>query len=243
MHGLIGLGTIVNTAAVVAGGGIGLLLKQGIKASLQESLLKALGVSTLFIGIAGTLQQLLIIDGAALKTAGTMLMIFSLIIGTLIGEYIDIERHLEKMGVLLRRLLHADKNSPFTDAFVTVTLVICVGAMAIIGSIQDGLSGDYDLLFTKAILDGVICMVFASAMGAGVIAAALPLFIYQGSITLAAGFIAPYLTDALIGDICCVGNVLITLIGVNLLFDKVMHVRVGNMLPSLLVPILYHMFF
>lgn len=240
---MIGLGTIVNTAAVLAGGGIGLLLKKGIKNSLQDSLLKVLGISVLFIGIAGTLQQLLTVDGTVLKMSGTMLMIFSLVIGTLIGEYINIEKQLEKSGEVLRRILHADAKSPFTDAFVTVTLVICVGAMAILGSIQDGLSGDCTLLFTKAVLDGVLCMVFASAMGVGVLASALPLFLYQGSITVAAGFIAPYMTEAMIGDICCTGNVLITLIGVNLLFDKAVHVRVGNMLPSLFVPAVYHLLF
>ena len=240
---LIGLGTIVNTAAVLVGGGVGLLLKKEIKDSLQDSLLKVLGIAVLFIGIAGTLQQLLTVDGEVLKTSGTMLMIFSLIIGTLLGEYIDIEKQLEKVGEMLRKVLHTDADSPFTNAFVTVTLVICVGAMAILGSIQDGLSGDYDLLFTKAVLDGVICMVFASTMGIGVLAAALPLFLYQGSITIAAGFIAPYMTQAMIGDICCTGNVLITLIGINLIFDKVVHVRVGNMLPALIVPVVYHLLF
>lgn len=110
--------------------------------------------------------------------------------------------------------------------------------MAIIGALQDGLSGDYSLLLTKAILDGVICMVFASTMGAGV----LPLFIYQGLITLCASFISPYLTTAMINDICYIGNILITIIGINLTFNNIIHIRVGNMLLALIVPVVYHIF-
>ncbi len=238
---MIGLGTIVNAAAVIVGGGIGLILKKGIKESLQDSLLKVLGVATLFIGIGGTLSQMLIIKDGHLETTGVMLMIFSLLIGTFFGEIINIEAKLEHLGELARKMLHADEKSNFVDAFVTVTLVICVGAMAILGSIQDGLSGDYNLLFTKAILDGVICMVFASTMGIGVLLSALPLFIYQGAITLCASFIAPYLTTAMISDICYIGNILITLIGINLMFDKIIHIRVGNMLLALIVPIIYHL--
>ena len=114
--------------------------------------------------------------------------------------------------------------------------------MSIIGALQDGLSGDYSLLLTKAILDGVICMVFASTMGAGVLLAVLPLFIYQGLITLCASFISPYLTTAMINDICYIGNILITIIGINLTFNNIIHIRVGNMLLALIVSVVYHIF-
>ena len=239
---MIGLGTIANTIAVIIGGGIGLFLKKGIKKSLQDSLLQAMGIAVLFIGIGGTLSQMLVFKDDHLETTGTMLMIFSLLIGTLIGEIINIEAKLEKLGEFARKILHADEQSKFVDAFVTVTLVICIGAMAIIGALQDGLSGDYSLLLTKAILDGVICMVFASIMGAGVLLAALPLFIYQGLITLCASFISPYLTTAMINDICYIGNILITIIGINLTFNNIIHIRVGNMLLALIVPVVYHIF-
>lgn len=235
---MIGLGTIANTIAVIIGGGIGLFLKKGIKKSLQDSLLQAMGIAVLFIGIGGTLSQMLVFKDGHLETTGTMLMIFSL----LIGEIINIEAKLEKLGEFARKILHADEQSKFVDAFVTVTLVICIGAMAIIGALQDGLSGDYSLLLTKAILDGVICMVFASTMGAGVLLAALPLFIYQGLITLCASFISPYLTTAMINDICYIGNILITIIGINLTFNNIIHIRVGNMLLALIVPVVYHIF-
>lgn len=239
---MIGLGTIANTIAVIIGGGIGLFLKKGIKKSLQDSLLQAMGIAVLFIGIGGTLSQMLVFKDGHLETTGTMLMIFSLLIGTLIGEIINIEAKLEKLGEFARKILHADEQSKFVDAFVTVTLVICIGAMAIIGALQDGLSGDYSLLLTKVILDGVICMVFASTMGAGVLLAALPLFIYQGLITLCASFISPYLTTAMINDICYIGNILITIIGINLTFNNIIHIRVGNMLLALIVPVVYHIF-
>lgn len=239
---MIGLGTIANTIAVIIGGGIGLFLKKGIKKSLQDSLLQAMGIAVLFIGIGGTLSQMLVFKDGHLETTGTMLMIFSLLVGTLIGEIINIEAKLEKLGEFARKILHADEQSKFVDAFVTVTLVICIGAMAIIGALQDGLSGDYSLLLTKAFLDGVICMVFASTMGAGVLLAALPLFIYQGLITLCASFISPYLTTAMINDICYIGNILITIIGINLTFNNIIHIRVGNMLLALIVPVVYHIF-
>ena len=239
---MIGLGTIANTIAVIIGGCIGLFLKKGIKKSLQDSTLQAMGIAVLFIGIGGTLSQMLVFKDGHLETTGTMLMIFSLLIGTLIGEIINIEAKLEKLGEIARKILHADEQSKFVDAFVTVTLVICIGAMAIIGALQDGLSGDYNLLLTKAILDSVICMVFASTMGAGVLLAALPLFIYQGLITLCASFISPYLTTAMINDICYIGNILITIIGINLTFNNIIHIRVGNMLLALIVPVVYHIF-
>ncbi len=198
---MIGLGTIVNAAAVVIGGGVGLLLKRGIKDTLQDSLLKVMGGATLFIGIGGTLSQMFSVENGHLVINGTMMMIFSLLLGTLAGEIIDIETKLEKLGIVVRNIFHVDEKSKFIDGFVTVTLVICVGAMAILGSLQDGLSGDYNLLFTKAVLDGVICMVFASTMGAGVLLAAVPLLIYQGCITLSANIFAPYLSETLLNDI------------------------------------------
>ena len=240
---MIGLGTIINTLAVIVGGFIGLFLQKGLKETLQESLLQAMGVAILFLGIGGTLSQMLVLKDDHLTVIGTTLMIFSLLIGTLCGEIINIEDKLAKLGELARKAFHADNsNANFVDAFVTVTLIICVGAMAIVGSIQDGLSGDYTLLLTKAILDGVICMVFASTMGKGVLLSAIPLFLYQGSITLCANIIAPYLTTAMINDICYIGNILITIIGINLVFNKIIHIRVGNMLLALIVPVVYHIF-
>ena len=204
--------------------------------------MKGSGIAILFIGISGVLSYMLTLKDGSFETHGTMLLIFSMTLGSLVGELLDIEGKIGQFGQWLRKFFHAQGDSSFVDGFVHTSLIICIGAMAIIGALQDGLSGDYSLLLTKAILDGVICMVFASTMGAGVLLAALPLFIYQGLITLCASFISPYLTTAMINDICYIGNILITIIGINLTFNNIIHIRVGNMLLALIVPVVYHIF-
>lgn len=238
---MTGLGTIVNVLAILAGGAVGLVIKKGLKDSLQDMIMKVLGISTMFIGASGALCGLLTVKEGTLSTKGTMLMIFSLVIGALIGELIRIEDRLDTMGEKLKALVKAGQNTHFVDAFVTNTLVVCVGAMAIMGSLQDGLNGDPTTLFAKSILDGVICIVFTSTMGVGAMFAVIPMGIYQGGITLLARFIEPYLTDAMVSDMSYVGSVLIFAIGINLAFGK--RFRVGNMLPAILVPIIYNLFF
>ena len=158
-------------------------------------------------------------------------------IGGFVGEALDIERRLDTLGERIRRIVKAKNDSRFVDGFVTSSLVICVGAMAVVGAVQDGLTGDYSMLLSKAVLDCIITLVFASSMGIGVLCSAVPLGIYQGAITLLAVFIAPYLTDTMISSLSMVGSVLIFGVGINLLWEK--KLRVGNLLPALLVPIVY----
>ncbi len=234
---MIGLGTIVNTAAVVAGGACGLLLKKGINERIQDTMIKALGTATIFIGISGAMKGMLALKDGGFETTGTMLMIFSLAIGAVLGELIRIEDRMESLGEKLCLLFHVREGQGFVDGFLTNALVICIGAMAIVGAIQDGMLGDPSMLYAKAILDAMISMVFASTLGIGVLFAAIPLFFYQGGITLLAGLIAPVMTDSLIADLSYIGSILIFLVGVNLLFGK--QVRVGNLLPALLVPVAY----
>jgi len=235
---MIGMGTIVNVLAIIAGSAVGMVLKMGLKESLQDTLMKALGVATMFVGISSTLSEMLVVtpDGD-IGTQGTMLMIFSLVIGTIIGETLNLEDFLESMGERLRRLRIFRNSSRFTEGFVTATVVVCVGAMAIVGSLNDGLLGDPSILFTKSILDCVITMVFASTLGIGVMCSVIPLGLYQGGITLLAGVLKPFFTDGIISDLSLVGSVLIFCIGINLFFGK--KVKVANMLPALIVPILY----
>ncbi|MBE6599416.1 MAG: DUF554 domain-containing protein [Ruminococcaceae bacterium] len=232
------MGTIVNVLAIIAGSAVGMVLKMGLKESLQDTLMKALGVATMFVGISSTLSEMLVVtpDGD-IGTQGTMLMIFSLVIGTIIGETLNLEDFLESMGERLRRLRIFRNSSRFTEGFVTATVVVCVGAMAIVGSLNDGLLGDPSILFTKSILDCVITMVFASTLGIGVMCSVIPLGLYQGGITLLAGVLKPFFTDGIISDLSLVGSVLIFCIGINLFFGK--KVKVANMLPALIVPILY----
>jgi uncharacterized membrane protein YqgA involved in biofilm formation len=207
---MIGLGTIVNAAAVVAGGVLGLLFKGGLKQRFQDILMQALGLSVIFIGIAGALKGIFVVNGTALDTKGTLLMVAALVLGALLGELINIEKHLDRFGEFLKRKFTKDRNdSNFVDAFVTTSLVVCVGAMGVVGSLEDGLSGDAMTLYTKALLDLIIVMVYASAKGKGTIFAAIPLLLYQGAITAFARVIHPLFTDQIISDISFVGAILI----------------------------------
>ncbi len=236
---MTGLGTIVNVAAVIAAGVIGILIKGGIKERFQSIIMSVLGISTMFIGASGTLKEMFVIENNSVSIQGTMLLVLSLIIGAFFGELLNIEAKLEKLGEWLKKTVKAHNDTKFVDAFVNTTLIICVGAMAIVGSLQDGLTGDYNTLFVKAVLDFPIVLVFASTLGIGAVFSALPLGLYQGSITLFAGLIAPYLSDTLISNLNLVGSAMIFAIGVNLAFGK--KFKVGNFLPGLLVPVVYEL--
>lgn len=234
---MFGLGTLINTGAVVIAGLLGVSLKKGIPENCGQILMQSCGLATIFIGAGGVLQKMLVLNNGQLETQGTFLLIFSLVIGGLAGELLSIEKHLENVGEYLKRKLHTEGDSHFVEGFVSATLVICIGAMAIVGAIEDGLTGNCSTLTAKAILDFVIILIFASTMGKGVIFSALPLFLYQGAITCIAAAFGNFMSDALISDISYVGSALIFCVGSNLAFGK--KFRVGNMLPSLLVPIIY----
>lgn len=233
---MIGTGTLVNVAAVIIGGGIGMLIRGGIKQRFQDILMQALGLSTLFIGVSGALKGMFTVNGEGLETGGAMVLILSLVLGALIGEGINIEKQFERFGEWLKRKVKSNGDSRFVEGFVTASLVICVGAMAVVGSLQDGLTGDASMLYTKAILDFVIVLVLASALGKGVLFSALPLGILQGSITLFAGVIAPVLSDRMIDNLSFIGSALIFCVGINLCFGK--KIKVGNLLPALVIAVL-----
>ncbi len=234
---MIGLGTIINTLAVIGGGIVGLLLKNGLKKQLQESLMQACGIATIFIGIAGVLTKMLVITDGSIETQGTMLLIFSMVIGTALGEWMQLEFRMDNVGEKIKKAVKRENDSQFVDGFVNVSLIICVGAMAIVGSIQDGISGDYSMLAAKSILDIIIVMIFASTCGIGAVFSAIVVLVYQGGITLIAAFCGAFVSDAIINDLCFVGSALIFCVGINVAFGK--KFRVGNMLPALLVPIVY----
>lgn len=230
------MGTIINALAVVAGGALGMLIKGGLPQRVSDLLMQALGLCTIFIGITGALSGMMKVEETALTTQGTMLLIASLGIGAIIGELLDIEGNMEHLANRIKRMVHSEDNK-FVEGFVSNALVICVGAMAVVGALQDGLTQDASMLITKAILDGIISMVFASALGIGVLFAAIPLAIYQGSITLLASVVAPLFDAVLVTNLSFVGSVLIFGVGVNLLFGK--QIRIGNLLPALWIPIIY----
>lgn len=237
MHGL---GTIINTIAILVGGFVGLFVKKGINQKVLDSVMRAIGVAVMFVGISGALTGLLKIENGTLNTSGTMLMIISLILGTFIGELLKIEDKLESIGEKLKSKVKVKDGTNFVEGFVTTTLIFCVGAMAIVGSIQDGLTGDYTMLAAKSILDGIMALIIASTMGVGALFSAIPVAIYQGSITILAEFISPILSQELILNLSYIGSTLIFCIGVNQLFGK--KIKTGNMLPALLIPVIYELF-
>lgn len=232
-----GLGTVINVAAVVVGGGLGIFLKGGLKERYQQILMQALGVCTIFIGLSGALKGMCRVENGVLETSGTMLLIASMVLGALAGEWMQIEKGMDHFGEWLRGKVGGKNDSQFVEGFVSASLVICVGAMAIVGALEDGIRGDYSMLAAKAVLDAVIVMVFASSYGKGAVFSALPVGLWQGCITIFAGFLEPVLTQQIISDLSFIGNVLIFCVGVNLAFGK--KFRVGNMLPALLFVVLF----
>lgn len=233
---MIGLGTIANTVAVILGGALGLLLKNGIAKRFEKILMQALGLATIFIGVSGVLEHMLTVVNGSISTQGTMLLIFSLVIGCLLGEWIDIESKMEMLGIKIKALARVKNDNRFVDGFVTASLIICVGAMAIVGAVQDGLTGDSSMLVAKALLDFVIVAVLTAAYGIGVAFSAIPIFVYQGGITLIAALFGSVISDVLIAELSFVGNALVFCVGVNLVREKTF--RVANMLPALLIPML-----
>lgn len=220
------LGTLINVGAVLAGSLIGVLLQKGISQRFRDTIMQGLALCVVLIGILG-----------AVKTSNTMIVIFSIVLGALVGEAINIELKLDQMGEAAQRFFSkGNSESSFAKGFVTASLVYCVGAMAIVGSLDSGLRGDHSTLIAKSILDGVSAIVFASTLGPGVALSALAILVYQGAITLLSQFLAPVLTTGLITEMSAVGGLLIIGIGINML--DLLHVKVGNLLPAIFMPAL-----
>ena len=220
------LGTWVNVAAVLAGGSIGLLVKKGIPQQLSDGLMKALGLCTLAIGITGSLEG-----------EDSLKMILSVVIGALIGGWLDLDGKIQRLGGWVsRRFSQEDGGARIAEGFVTASLVFCVGAMTIVGALQSGLTGNHQMLFTKSMLDFVSSLVFASSLGAGVLLAAGFVLVFQGGITLLAGVAAPFLGEMVIAEMTCVGSVLIIGLGLNLL--GVTRLKIMNLLPAIFLPVL-----
>lgn len=232
---MIGLGTIINTAAVVAGGLLGLMLKNGIAKKFEKILMQGLGLATIFIGAGGVLKYMLVLEDGNLTTRGTMLLIFSLVIGCILGQLLDLEAKMEKLGIKLKTAVKMQHDNRFVEGFVTTSLIICVGAMAIVGAMEDGLSGDFSMLTAKSMLDFALVAILASTYGVGAVFSAIPIFVYQGAITVIAAIFGTFIPDALIAQLSFVGSSLIFCVGVNLVREKTF--QVANMLPALLVPV------
>ena len=233
---MIGLGTIINTAAILVGGLGGALFGRFLSESAQETLTKVCGVSTLFIAVSGALEGMLTVENGAIVSGGAMLIIGSLAIGAIIGELLKIEDAFERFGQWLKVKTGNARDKGFVNAFVTASLTVCIGAMAIVGSIQDGITGDYSILATKAVLDLIIIMVMSCSLGKGAVFSAIPVAILQGTITALAGLVRPLMTDAALANLSLVGNVLIFCVGVNLVWGK--KIKVTNLLPAIVIAVI-----
>ena len=232
---MYGLGTIINTGAIVAGGLAGILFGRFLKENVQDTLSKCCGVSTLMIGIAGALEKMLTLEKGAISSGGSMLLVLCLTVGGVIGELLNLEGAFECFGRWLKEKTGNAKDKGFVNAFVTASLTVCIGAMAIVGSIQDGLTGDYSVLATKAVLDFIIIMVMSCSLGPGAAFSAIPVAILQGSVTALAGLVRPVMTEAALNNLSLVGSVLIFCVGINLLWGK--KIRVANLLPTIVLAV------
>ena len=220
------LGTIVNSLAIVIGSFIGLFLKGSINEKISKTIMNGLALCVIYIGISG-----------ALKGNNTIVMIISIAVGGFIGEIIDIDKKLENLGLIIEKRFNKNNgNISIAQGFVTATLLFCIGAMAIVGSIESGLNNNHSTLYAKSILDGISSIIFASTLGIGVILSAIVVFIYQGSITLAASFLSTFLSDMAINSMTAVGSLLIIGLGLNIL--GVTKIKVSNLLPSIIIAVI-----
>lgn len=224
------LGTLVNTVAVIFGGTIGLLLNSRFPKRISSSLMKSLGLCVLLIGITGVL-----------KGQNQLITIISMALGTITGELLDLDGKLNRLGDALQAKFknNGDKIS-IAEGFVNASLLFCVGAMAIVGSLQSGLTGDNQTIYTKSLLDFTSSIIFASTLGVGVLFSAAFVFVYQGAITILAHYIAPFLTDAVVAEMTCVGSLLIIGLALNML--GITKLKVMNYVPAIFLPIILYLF-
>jgi len=218
------MGTLINAVAIIVGGALGLLFRKRFPERMTQTVLHVMGLFTLLVGVRMAIQ------GEEL-----IMVLISLALGAMLGEWMNIEDRLERFGLWLEARLHLTEQSP-AKGFINASLLFCVGSMAIVGSITEGLNGDRSILVTKAIMDGILSIAFAAGMGVGVLGSALPILLYQGSLTLLASKLQAFFTPPMIGELTSVGGVIVMGIGVNILGLK--KVRVGNVIPALVIIIL-----
>lgn len=228
-----GIGTIINVAAIVAAGLLGAAAGRLLNERLQDGLAKAAGVCVLFIGVAGAMQGMLALDGGVLASGKSLFVVSSIVAGTLIGEIADVDGLVRRFGGWLKRKTGNASDRSFVDAFVTASVTVCVGAMAVVGAVEDGMLGDISILCTKAILDFVIILVMTCSLGRGCAFSAIPVGLFQGAVTALSVLIRPLMTDSALAGLSLVGSILIFCVGVNLVWNT--KLRVANMLPAIII--------
>lgn len=234
---MIGLGTLINVACIIAGGVVGLLGGRFLIPRMQDTLMKATGLCIIFVGVAGTLEQMLTVQNGALASGGTAMMIVSFALGSAIGEAIDLDRRFEQLGIWLKQKTGSGDDAGFVNGFVNASLTVSIGAMAIVGSIQDGIAGDWSTLALKGALDAIIVCVMTASLGRGCIFSALPVAVIQGAITLLAQPIRPIMTAAALSSLSLVGSMLIFCVGINLIWKNTF--KPANMLPAVVIAVIW----
>ena len=229
------MGTIINVVAIILGGIVGRLFGKILSERYQDTLNKVCGVSVLFIGIAGALEGMFVIEDNSVVSGKAMMIVVCLALGALLGELLNIEDKFEKFGEWLKKKTGNAKEKLFIEGFVTASLTVCIGAMAIVGAIADGIFGDYSILATKAVLDFIIIIVMTGSLGKGCAFSAIPVGILQGSVTVLAKFIKPVMTDAALTNLSLIGSILIFCVGLNLVWGK--KIRVANLLPAIVLAV------
>lgn len=234
---MIGLGTLINVACILAGGVVGLLGGRFLIPRMQDTLMKATGLCIIFVGVAGTLEQMLTVQNGTLASGGTAMMIVSFALGSAIGEAIDLDRRFEQLGIWLKQKTGSGDDAGFVNGFVNASLTVSIGAMAIVGSIQDGIAGDWSTLALKGALDAIIVCVMTASLGRGCIFSALPVAVIQGAITLLAQPIRPIMTAAALSSLSLVGSMLIFCVGINLIWKNTF--KPANMLPAVVIAVIW----
>lgn len=225
------LGTLVNCATVIIGSLIGIFLHRGLPERFSSTIMQGVALCVLYIGISGTLD-----------CENIIVVIISIVLGAIIGLLLHLDDRLNQLGLWIQNKFQKDgkRQSPIAEAFVSASILFCVGAMAIVGSLQSGLTGNHEMLFTKSILDGISSIIFASSLGLGTIFSVIPILLYQGSITLLAQWAAPFLSNEVVADMTCAGSLLIIAIALNML--KITNIKVADYLPAIFIPIIIYLF-
>lgn len=234
---MIGIGTIINVAGILCGGLLGLAFGKRLPERFQSILIQSASICVLFLGIGGCMEKMLQITQDGLASSGSIMMILCFVLGSVVGELINIDQRLEQFGAWLKEKTGSGGDTSFVDAFATSSLTVCIGAMAVVGAVQDGIYGNYSILAAKAVLDLIIILVMTASMGKGCIFSAIPVGVFQGLVTLLAVFVEPFLTEPALANLSLTGSIMIFCIGVNLIWN--MKIRVANMLPTLLFAVLW----
>ena len=226
---MIGIGTIINVAGILCGGLLGLAFGKRLPERFQSILIQSASICVLFLGIGGCMEKMLQITQDGLASSGSIMMILCFVLGSVVGELINIDRRLEQFGVWLKEKTGSGGDTSFVDAFATSSLTVCIGAMAVVGAVS--------ILAAKAVLDLIIILVMTASIGKGCIFSAIPVGVFQGLVTLLAVFVEPFLTEPALANLSLTGSIMIFCIGVNLIWN--MKIRVANMLPTLLFAVLW----